>query len=189
LRFKRAMVRARLVATLVFTLGVMPWAATAYAQNVMPQRVDFLKQAEAQPFFSSYSRVTFRLAEPVQAPAPRLPQIPLPPVVLKAPRLSGTAGKSLLNSLYATTVLMQVLDIHSTMQAMNNGAIEGNPAMSHIAGKPGAFIATKAAVAAASIWAANKMAKRNKVAAVMTLVAVNSAYAAIVSNNYRLANR
>ena len=37
--------------------------------------------------------------------------------------------------------------------------------------------------------AANRMAKRNKVAAVVTLVAVNSAYAAIVSHNYALANR
>lgn len=187
------MLRARLVTTAVFALGLMPWAATACAQTVMPQimppRVDFRNQAEAQSSFSSYPRVTFRMPEPVQAPAPRLPQIPLPPVVLKAPHLGGTGGKSLLNSLYATTVVMQVLDIHSTLQALNNGAVEGNPIMSGVAGRPGAFIATKAAVAAGSIWAANKMAKRNKVAAVMTLVAVNSAYAAIVSHNYRLASR
>ena len=184
------MVRFRLVAVAVLFVGVMPWAKTVYAQELRTPRVDFLKQAsqqnEEQPLFSSYSRVTFRPVEVEQAPAPRMPQIPLAPVV---PNLPKPGGKTLLNSLYVTTVAMQVLDIHSTIQALQSGAVEGNPIMSKVAGNPGALIATKAAVTAVSLWAAHKVSKHNKAAAVITLVAVNSAYAMIVSNNYRLAHR
>jgi hypothetical protein len=187
---RHAMARFRLVTVaLMCFVGILPCARTVHAQGVMPQRVDFLKQADEQPLFSSYARMTFRSLEPEQAPAPRvpgLPQIPLAPVV---PHLPKAGSKGLLNSLYVTTVAMQALDIHSTLQAMSSGAVEGNPIMSKVAGNPGAFIATKAAVAAVSVWAAHKMSKRNKAAAVVTLVAVNSAYAMIVGNNYRLAHR
>jgi hypothetical protein len=180
------MVRFRLVTVAVLFVGVMPWARTVYAQDVRPPRIDFLNQGTGQPLFSSYSRVTFRTTEPEQAPAPRMPQIPLAPVV---PNLPKPSGKTLLNSLYATTIAMQVLDIHSTIQALNSGAVEGNPIIGKVAGNPGALIATKAAVTAVSLWAAHKVSKHNKAAAVITLVAVNSAYAMIVSNNYRLAHR
>jgi len=46
----------------------------------------------------------------------------------------------------------------------------------------------KAGAAAGIILAARSMAKRNKFAAVITLIGINSAYAAIVSHNYRVAH-
>jgi hypothetical protein len=44
-------------------------------------------------------------------------------------------------------------------------------------------------VATSTVLAARHMAKRNKVAAIATLIAVNSAYAMIVQHNYRVAQR
>jgi hypothetical protein len=45
----------------------------------------------------------------------------------------------------------------------------------------------KAAIAAFSIYSANKMAKHNKVGAIITMAAMNSAYAWVVSHNMNLA--
>lgn len=96
-------------------------------------------------------------------------------------------GSRLMTSLYATTAVMQALDIHSTMSALSRGAVEANPAMSGITRNKAAFVALKAGVAVSTVLAARNMSKRNKVAAVLTLVAVNSAYAYVVSHNYRVA--
>lgn len=94
---------------------------------------------------------------------------------------------ALLNSLYVSTAVMQALDMHSTLQAFKAGAVEGNPLMAGIAKNPGTFMAAKAAVAASTILAARQIAKKSRVGAVVTMVAINSAYAMIVSHNYSLA--
>lgn len=172
------MFRARLVAIVVFAIGVMPCVRDAQAQEASPDRVELLTRDFTPTLLNASAATAVRLAE--------MEQYPMAPVV---PNRQKLGGKSLLNSLYASTALMQVLDIHSTYRAFSAGAVEGNPAMTRITGNPAAFAATKAAVAAASIWAAHRMAKKNKIAAVITLVAVNSAYAMIVSHNYQLARR
>ena len=92
-----------------------------------------------------------------------------------------------LRSLYATTAVMQALDVHSTMLALDRGGVEANPLMAGVTRNKAAFIATKAAVATGTILAARSMSKRNKVAAVISLVALNTAYGFIVQNNYRVA--
>lgn len=93
----------------------------------------------------------------------------------------------MLGSLYASTAIMQALDVHSTILALDRGAVEANPLMSGITKNKAVFIATKAAVATSMVFAARSMAKRNKVAAVITLVALNSAYAMVVQHNYKVA--
>jgi hypothetical protein len=90
-------------------------------------------------------------------------------------------------SLYASTAIMQSLDVHSTLSALDAGAVEGNPLMGGIVGNRGAFIATKMAVAAGTIFAAKEVAKHNKLAAVVTLIAINSTYAYVVNHNYKVA--
>jgi hypothetical protein len=55
-------------------------------------------------------------------------------------------------------------------------------------GHKAAFFAAKASVAAASIMAARRMAEHNKVAAILTMVGINSAYAMVVAHNYHVAN-
>jgi hypothetical protein len=59
--------------------------------------------------------------------------------------------------------------------------------MAGLVDNPAAFIGIKAAVATTTILAARKISKRSKTAAIVTLVAVNSAYALVVSHNYRVA--
>ena len=98
-----------------------------------------------------------------------------------APRTAERA----LRSLYLTTATMQMLDVHSTVKALNRGAVEANPLMSGLVKNRTAFVAAKAGVAALTIYAAKRMARNNKVGAIAAMVAINSAYAMIVSNNYR----
>jgi hypothetical protein len=52
---------------------------------------------------------------------------------------------------------------------------------------PAAFVAAKSAVAATTIFAAHRLSKNNKAAAIGLLVAINSAYALVVSHNYHVA--
>ena len=60
-------------------------------------------------------------------------------------------------------------------------------AMSGVTKHRGAFMATKAAVAAGTVFAVQRIAKRNKVAAILTGIAINSAYAMVVRHNYKIA--
>ena len=99
----------------------------------------------------------------------------------------GVRPSRLLHSLLVSTVVVQALDVHSTFRALDRGAVEANPVMAPLAGNKGAFIATKAAVAAVTVLAAQRVGKRNKVAAIATLVAVNTAYAFVIDHNYRVA--
>jgi len=94
----------------------------------------------------------------------------------------------LMPSLYATTAVMQALDVHSTLRALDRGGVEANPLMAGVTKNKAAFIALKAGVAFSSVMAARNMSKRNKVAAVLTLVAINSAYAMVINHNYRVAS-
>jgi hypothetical protein len=98
-----------------------------------------------------------------------------------------TRGYGML-SLYASTAMMQALDIHSTLTAVGRGGVEANPLISGLASRQLAFIAVKSGIAASSILAARQMAKHNKLAAVVTLIAINSAYALVISHNYKLAH-
>lgn len=119
----------------------------------------------------------------------------VPPVVFAADQLPASfdpnyrrpGPSTLMNSLYISTAAMQALDVHSTLKALNAGGVEGNPLMSSVTGNKAAFIALKAGVAFSTVMAARHMSKRNKVAAALTLVAINSAYAMIVNHNYKVA--
>jgi hypothetical protein len=100
------------------------------------------------------------------------------------------SGKSpLLMSLYVTTAITQALDIHSTLKALDRGGVEMNPLLSGLTGNKAAFIAVKSAVAAGSILAARRLAKRNKVAAIISMVAINAAYGLVAHHNYKVAGR
>ena len=103
------------------------------------------------------------------------------------PDFRPTGSSKLMTSLYASTVMMQALDVHSTLSALRSGATEANPLMQGATRNQAMFMAVKVGVAASTILAAKQLSKRNKAAAVATLVAINSAYALVVSHNYRVA--
>jgi hypothetical protein len=87
--------------------------------------------------------------------------------------------------LYASFATLQVLDAHSTSRALDRGAVEANPVMKGLAGNPTALLALKAAGTAGVIFASERMWKKNRTAAVLFMVAANSAMAWVVQHNYR----
>ena len=99
----------------------------------------------------------------------------------------GSRRSPLLASLYASTAMWQALDVHSTLRILDRGGFEGNPMLAGLTQNRSAFIATKAAIAAGSIYAASRLGRHNKFAAVAALVGIDAAYALVVSHNYALA--
>ena len=97
------------------------------------------------------------------------------------------ASRGPLVPLYISAAALQMMDVHSTRRALALGHAEGNPFMSGIASNTPAFVAVKAATAASVILLSEKLRKRNRVAAIGLMVAVNAATAAVVAHNYRVA--
>jgi len=131
--------------------------------------------------------------EPVGNAAPSVTQpnpivAPQVPVDSNRSESGGERSRSLM-PLYISTAALQVLDIHSTLQVFRAGGGEGNPIFRGLARNEGAFIAAKAAIAAGSLYAASRIAKRNRVGAVIALLGINGAYALVIAHNYRLAQQ
>jgi ABC-type uncharacterized transport system permease subunit len=89
--------------------------------------------------------------------------------------------------LYVSLAGLQALDIVSTRQALNAGAVEANPVVAPFAGSPVAFAVIKAGVTSASIVASERLWKKNRKAALLTMIALNAAYGIVVAHNYRVA--
>ena len=87
--------------------------------------------------------------------------------------------------LYASFVMLQVLDIHSTRYALDRGAVEGNPAVKGLTGTTVGMAAVKAAGTAGVILVSEKLRTKNKAAAVGLMIATNSMMAWVVQHNYR----
>jgi hypothetical protein len=88
--------------------------------------------------------------------------------------------------LYVSFGVLQVLDSHSTTRALQRGAVEANPVMKGIAGNQTAMVAVKGAGTAGVILVTEKMWKKNRAAAVIFMVASNSAMAWVVQRNYQV---
>jgi hypothetical protein len=93
-----------------------------------------------------------------------------------------------MQSLYVATALTQTLDAQSTFKALNAGAVESNSLVKPFASNRPAFMALKAGMAAAFIYAGHDLSKRHKVGAVIALGLINSVYTAIALNNYHVAH-
>ncbi len=106
---------------------------------------------------------------------------PAPSIVVPPARPRG------LVPLYVSFAVLQGLDVHSTLTAIHNGAVEQNALMAPFVKQPAAFVAFKAAATAGVIVAADRLSKRNRVGAYVLMFAMNSAYAVIVAHNYRVA--
>jgi len=98
----------------------------------------------------------------------------------KEARSTGNSSAAL-KALYGSYGALGTLDMVSTIKARNAGASEVNPLMNSGYGQA---MATKAVFAAASITAAKMLEKKNKKAALVTMIAVNAATAAVVAKNY-----
>jgi hypothetical protein len=167
----------RRVAGIVVLVSFFVVPAVADAQT-RAETAPLAATAIANPFLQPARLVEEQFSVRAEVPRP----------ALERPQ-AAIGSKATLASLYVTTATMQMLDVDSTLKALNRGATEVNPLMSGVVRNRAAFVAVKAGVAAATIYAAHRMARGNRVAAIATMVAINSAYALIVSHNYRIANR
>jgi hypothetical protein len=114
---------------------------------------------------------------------PPLPAGPAPP-----PAVAPGTGKrpAALLPLYITFAALQVADVRSTLGALDTGGREGNPAFAGLR-SPSAMVALKTGVAAGTTYAVERLRKRSPGTAVVLMIALNSAYAAIVAHNYAIA--
>lgn len=112
------------------------------------------------------------------AASPMVPST-VPPAELRRP--------GALMPLYISFGALQVLDAKSTLDAVGRGGAEANPVLKGIAGSPLALFAVKAAGTTGVVLVTEKMWRKNKAAAVIFMLAANSAMAFVVNNNYRAA--
>jgi hypothetical protein len=126
---------------------------------------------------------------PARTLSPLFAQVSAPGVSTVAPasatNVATPTSRGALIPLYASFATLQMLDAHSTIRSIGAGGVEQNPLMRGLADKPAALVALKAGVAASTIVLADKMARRNRVGAIVLMAALNSAYAVVVTHNYR----
>jgi hypothetical protein len=127
------------------------------------------------------------LTNTVLFPATPVAEAAQPSRSIREADFSGIRRPALLPAMYATAVALQALDAHSTMTALNRGAVEANPAMRGVVGNRSALVAVKVGAAAGTIFVAEKMWRRNRVAAIAMMAVVNGISAAVVAHNYRVA--
>lgn len=156
--------------------SVSPWAVRdAHAQDAAAP--------VGQPLPLLFAASDTTTTAPPAAAAPDAAQV-LPQIV--RPSFEGGHDKTML-PFYASTVLLEALDVHSTLTVLKLGGGEGNPLLKGLVSNRPAFIAVKAGMAAGTIFAVHHMAKHSKVAAIITAVGINAAYSFVVWHNYKVA--
>ncbi|MGQ0736305.1 MAG: DUF5658 family protein [Acidobacteriota bacterium] len=169
-----------LVAALTFS-GLVPDASAQTEAAAAPVGTDSILLASAQLGTSDPRGVASAGVFGQRAPTP---------IVLPAPEAAPPRRSSftpVLVGLHALTAVTQAMDLHSTMQALDRGAVEANPIMSGVVKNRAAFIGVKAAVGAGLVLATHRLGQRNKVAAIALSAAVNSAYLYVAHHNYKVA--
>jgi len=160
------------------TAGIIVWSGCSWGVAVAQA------QDVASPLANAMPKLTFVTS--VTAPA-AMPVAPEAAVVNRSSFEYGSSPFKTLLPFYATTAALQILDVQSTLQVVHLGGGEGNPLLQGVVAHPAVFIGVKAAIAAASIYSAHKLAKHSKLGAIATMVAVNSMYAMVVAHNYEVA--
>ena len=108
--------------------------------------------------------------------------VPMAPMSDYSPKIDRPA---ILPALYVTLSAMQAWDVYSTRSAIAAGAREANPTATPFSGNAGSLLGLKAATTAGTIFFAERMWRKNKVGAIVMLVAINGATAAVSMHNMR----
>jgi hypothetical protein len=88
--------------------------------------------------------------------------------------------------LYAAFVTLDALDVHSTTRALGqHDAHEGNPVLGSLVTSKPAFVMTKLVSATLVIWGAERLWKRNRIAAVAIMGGITGMMAIVDIHNYR----
>ena len=88
-----------------------------------------------------------------------------------------------LSGLYASFAALQMFDVYSTRRAISGGAQEANPMMKNVVGNKAAFYTVKAAATIAPMLAAERLWKKNKIAAIAVMAASNGVMAVVAMHN------
>ena len=170
--------------------GTTPLSAAERDVRALP-KIDFtLASAPYVPSVVNVlppSLLTDAVVEPPPAPIPETTQTR--PVDFALTRPGSGFDTSLRRSLYVSFAALQIMDAVSTRKALSGGAREANPMMSGIARNSAALFAVKAGTAAATTWFAEKLAKNHPRRATIMMAVLNTAYAAIVAHNHRVASK
>ena len=130
---------------------------------------------------------TGALSPPASVSLARLERdwLPAAPIVGRVNSLAAPRRPTILPTLYASFAALQIADLVLTREGIAKGVAESNPLVERL-GTGAGLIAFKAGTATASIYACEKLWKRNRAAAIAAMIAINSAYGTIVAHNYSL---
>jgi hypothetical protein len=117
--------------------------------------------------------------------SPALPRVVMEPASLIRLEPAPAKRPMILPALYVSLGAVQAWDVYSTSAALKAGAIERNPLVTPIAGNSAGMIAMKVATAGATVYFAERLWKKNRVAAIVMMAGINGATAAIAMRNIR----
>jgi hypothetical protein len=164
----------------LMTAGIIVWSGCSWGVAI----------AQAQDLASPLANAMPKLTFATSVTAPVVLSVAPAPEAVSSSRPTFDYGSSPFKTMlpfYASTAVLQVLDVRSTLQVVKLGGGEGNPVLQGLVGHPAMFMGVKAAIAASSIYAAHKLAKHNRFGAIATMAGLNSVYAMVVAHNYQLA--
>jgi hypothetical protein len=160
-----------------FSMLLIAGSASAQSATTSTQPTRPAISVMANNLFAENAGSPLRLAEAAPAAAPIAVE-------------HGPSRGVLLPALYAAQVTLQVMDVHSSFKAFDQGAVEGNPMMRPFVGSKAGMLTVKVGVAAGTMIAAEHLWKNgNRVQAVALMVACNALSGYVVSHNMRLTNQ
>ena len=111
---------------------------------------------------------------------PRLIIAPASLVTLEARPAKRPAA---LPILYTMLGAVQAWDVYSTSAALKAGAVEANPLVAPVVSNSGRMLGLKLATAGTTIFFAERLWKKNRMAAIVMMTAINGATAAVAARN------
>jgi len=140
--------------------------------------------AEAQSY-ALLPTTSMLLPHVVERAVPSPPPAPRP--ALAPMRNDSNTRPAVLPAMYVSFAVLQGLDAHSTQSALARGYTESNPLMRPASRDMRVMVAIKAAATVGTILVVENLWKRNRVAAILTMIGVNAGYGLVVGGNYRRA--
>jgi len=115
-----------------------------------------------------------------------LPRVDTHPGVSKAPVDQARQPSAFFLSMYFTFGTLQTIDAYTTIRGLRYNGRELNPIVQAVQENPAGVIALKSAATFGTVFVTEKLKKRNKVVAALTVSAVNSAYLWVAAHNVRV---
>lgn len=186
---------------LVVVLTVQPASRALSAMSALPesQEPPLGRTSDARGGAPSDLAVTLAaaIAQPLEHPAPPAEDLPGRLVMSEAPTdviANASVATAAINrgpspfflSMYMAFGTLQTIDAYTTLRALRYNGREVNPLVAAVQEYPAGVIAVKSAVTFGTVYVSEKLRKRNKLVAGVTVAAVNSAYLWVAAHNVRV---